>query len=575
MTDLICSWDSINYPEVNSFTTANTEEILPGITLPLPADLIRDWMCKNWQSIAEYYRGTDLISYISPQGANVFSLVGGRFVINIAVVNAFTALYQVGEGSDWLKQFLPGEEELQSGSEEDQERAQLARERAFNRWRENRHFTSRESTEAKAAYLFSLRRDWSLLEDIELLESIGDTIILAARAYESHSFNSMGGGELTTIVDGLLDEYIPGHPEEWITILTSGLTNVESNRPTKAIWDFSRLILESSVLVEDFKSLDSSVLLENLKNPPSSTWELLSVRFTELQENLGYRGQGELNPQVPTWDERPEFIVGNIKSSLDLTEDRNPYGRELIQKKVREDLEQKIFVQLPESVHEEFRENLVLAQTLNRDRETGKASCVRYTRMFRPPILELGIRLRDKGLLVTEDDVWWLRLSELQDLVSRSAKNRTIQEAIKLRKEELEFLEQHDLPVLFELPVEPVPIVVPGVAKEAISLQGLGVSQGTVKGKARVVESALAAVEAQLKPGEILVAPFTDAGWTPLFIAAGGIVVETGGMLSHAATVAREYGLPAVVNIEGATSMIPNGAMVSINGATGVVEVII
>ena len=575
MTDLICSWDSVNYPQANSFTTANTEEILPGITLPLPADLIRDWMCKNWESIAEYYRGTDLISYISPQGANVFSLVGGRFVINIAVVNAFTALYQVGEGSDWLKQFLPGEEELQSGSEEDQERAQLARERAFNRWRENRHFTSRESTESKAAYLFSLRRDWSLLEDTELVESIGDTIILAARAYGSHSFNSMGGGELTPIVDALLDEYIPGHPEEWITILTSGLTDVESNRPTKAIWDFSRLILESSVLVEDFKSLDSSELLENLKNPPSSTWELLSVRFTELQEDLGYRGQGELNPQVPTWNERPEFIVGNIKNSLDLAEDRNPYGRELIQKKVREDLEQKIFIQLPESVHGEFRENLVLAQTLNRDRETGKASCVRYTRMFRPPILELGIRLRDKGLLVTEDDVWWLRLSELQDLVSRSAKNRTIQEAIKLRKEELEFLEQHELPVLFELPVEPVPIVVPGVAKETISLQGLGVSQGTVRGKARVVESALAAVEAELEPGEILVAPFTDAGWTPLFVAAGGVVVETGGMLSHAATVAREYGLPAVVNIEGATSVIPNGAMVSINGATGVVEVIL
>ncbi|SVC79020.1 uncharacterized protein METZ01_LOCUS331874, partial [marine metagenome] len=177
MADLICSWDSVNYPQANSFTTANTEEILPGITLPLSADLIREWMYKNWKGIAEYYRGTDLISYVSPLGANTFSFVGGRCVINIAVVNAFTALYQVGEGSDWLKQFLPGEEKLQSGSEENQERAQIARERAFNRWRENRHFTSRESAESKAAYLFALRRDWSLLEDIELLESIDNTTI--------------------------------------------------------------------------------------------------------------------------------------------------------------------------------------------------------------------------------------------------------------------------------------------------------------------------------------------------------------------------------------------------------------
>ena len=573
MTDSICSWDSVNFPQANSFTTANTEEILPGITLPLPADLIREWMCKNWQGIAEYYRGTDLVSYISPQGANTFSVVGGRFVINIAVVNAFTALYQVGEGSDWLKQFLPGEEELKSGSEADQGRAQLARDRAFNRWRENRYFTSRESAEAKAAYLFSLRRDWSILEDDELLESIDDTTILVAKAYESHSFNSMGGGELTTIVDALLDQHIPGHPEEWITILTSGLTNVESNRPTKAIWDFSRLILKYSELVKDFKSLDSSVLLENLKNPTDSTWKLLAERFKELQEDLGYRGQGELNPQIPTWNERPEFILGNIKSALELDEDRDPYKREVVQKKVRDDLEKEIFTQLPEYVHEEFRENLVLAQTLNRDRETGKATSVRYTRMYRPAILELGVRLKDKGLLVTEDDVWWLRLSELRDLVNQEAKDYIIQEAIESRKDELEFLEKHDLPVLFELPVEPVPIVASEVAKESVLLQGMGVSPGTVSGKARVVESALAAIEAQLEPGEILVAPFTDAGWTPLFVAAGGVVVETGGMLSHAATVAREYGLPAVVNIEGATSVIPNGATVSIDGATGVVEV--
>jgi pyruvate,water dikinase len=94
-----------------------------------------------------------------------------------------------------------------------------------------------------------------------------------------------------------------------------------------------------------------------------------------------------------------------------------------------------------------------------------------------------------------------------------------------------------------------------------------------VTGKARIVKSALAATEIQLEQGEILVAPVTDAGWTPLFVSAGGVVVETGGMLSHAATVAREYGLPAVVNIEGATSIIPEGSMLSIDGATGKVDI--
>ena len=153
---------------------------------------------------------------------------------NIAVVNAFSSLYQVGEGSDWLKQFLPGEEELKSGSEKDQERAQLTRERALNRWRESRYFTIREAAEAHASYLFSLRRDWSLLEDIELLEAIESTTLRLGEAYRTHYFNTVGGGELTTIVSEVLDTNFPDHPEEWITVLTSGLSNVESNRPTKA-----------------------------------------------------------------------------------------------------------------------------------------------------------------------------------------------------------------------------------------------------------------------------------------------------------------------------------------------------
>ena len=85
--------------------------------------------------------------------------------------------------------------------------------------------------------------------------------------------------------------------------------------------------------------------------------------------------------------------------------------------------------------------------------------------------------------------------------------------------------------------------------------------------------SAEAVSENALEPGEILVAPFTDAPWTPLFIPAAGVVVETGGILSHAAIVAREYGIPAVAGIRGATALIPDGAIVTIDGTTGAVEV--
>ena len=268
MTDLICSWDNVSNPEVNSYTTGNSQESLPGITVPLTADLMREWTYICFQGAAEYYRATDLIPDISPPNDNIFSFIGGRWVVNIAVVNAFSSLYQVGEGSDWLKQFLPGEEELKSGSEKDQERAQLTRERALNRWRESRHFTIREATEAHASYLFSRRRNWSILEDVELLEAVEYTTLRLGEAYRTHYFNTVGGGELTTIVSQILDTNFPGHPEEWITVLTSGLSNVESNRPIKAIWDVSRAIVESPVLKEAFSSLENSNLLKNLSSGP-------------------------------------------------------------------------------------------------------------------------------------------------------------------------------------------------------------------------------------------------------------------------------------------------------------------
>jgi len=101
------------------------------------------------------------------------------------------------------------------------------------------------------------------------------------------------------------------------------------------------------------------------------------------------------------------------------------------------------------------------------------------------------------------------------------------------------------------------------------TLVGSPASAGTVSGVARVV---LDPVGARLEPGEILVAPSTDPGWTPLFLTAGGLVMEMGGSNSHGAVVAREYGIPAVVGVPGATRDITSGMRVTVDGAAGVVR---
>src|SRR5436309_16002401 len=99
-------------------------------------------------------------------------------------------------------------------------------------------------------------------------------------------------------------------------------------------------------------------------------------------------------------------------------------------------------------------------------------------------------------------------------------------------------------------------------------LHGSAASPGVVTGRARVISSPQGA---HLEPGEVLVAPSTDPGWTPLFLTAGGLVMEMGGMMSHGAVVAREYGIPAVVAVAGATDQIVTGQRVTVDGSAGTV----
>jgi phosphoenolpyruvate synthase/pyruvate phosphate dikinase len=128
----------------------------------------------------------------------------------------------------------------------------------------------------------------------------------------------------------------------------------------------------------------------------------------------------------------------------------------------------------------------------------------------------------------------------------------------------------------YTLPDSWVGTVVPaqrGAVGRSKKLTGMGVSGGVATGTARIIMNTEAAFARDIEPGDILVAPFTDTPWTPLFIPAAAVVVETGGMLSHAATVAREFGIPCVVLVKDATRRIKDGATVTVDGGAGTVTI--
>jgi phosphoenolpyruvate synthase/pyruvate phosphate dikinase len=117
---------------------------------------------------------------------------------------------------------------------------------------------------------------------------------------------------------------------------------------------------------------------------------------------------------------------------------------------------------------------------------------------------------------------------------------------------------------------EPAPPVDPNDAAEG-ALRGTPASSGLVRGWARVI---LDPVGAHLEPGEILIAPSTDPGWTPLFLTAAGLVMEMGGAMSHGSVVAREYGIPAVVGVDSASVRITTGQTIEVDGGRGVVRIV-
>ena len=573
LTEPLCSWDTTIDERYNDYTTGNTEEVLPGITRPLPADLIRDWNYAWHTNGARQLQIEDLVPIPEPPGPTMLPIVAGQFCVNIGIVTAFSSTFETGGSADYLKQFFEGDEEQISGEvAADTERATAIHARLMDRWQRADEIIAADAERARDHYTATLARDWTAVDDAGLLAALDETTAHIGDIFFNHYWATSGGGMQTTLLGNLLDEHAPGHPEGWTAGLTSGLTGIESARPSKAIWDLSRFAAARPALATELAGISADDFQAHLASPADADWTDFARQYQAFIDDLGFRGQRETDPSCETWNERPQFVLSSLQADLAAGDDRDPHMLEERAAAVRVALEAEVEAALPEDQRAEFRRLLGLAQTLNGGREGTKANWTRLCRTYRPPLVELGRRLAERGEIDSPEDVWFLRLPELPEATDGGLSAAEMQDAIAARRREYEMLHDYELPVLFQRPVEATPRQTTQSTGET-SFQGIGVSPGTARGRARVILSADAGAEATLLPGEILVAPVTDAPWTPLFLPAAGVVVETGGVLSHAATVAREYGIPAVTGIRGATDFIATGTMLSIDGATGAVTI--
>ncbi len=263
------------------------------------------------------------------------------------------------------------------------------------------------------------------------------------------------------------------------------------------------------------------------------------------------------------------LILGNVRNFKGgEAERRFEQGLQEAQNKEREVLEG--LRALPDGGEkaEETKRKIDLVRTFIGYREYPKYGMISRYFVYKQALLREAERLVEAQVLGDKEDIFYLRLQELAEVVRT---NQVDGELIRERKEAFRSYRALTPPRVLTSDGEGIAGAYRRDDVPAGALVGLPVSAGTIEGRARII---LDMAQADLEPGDILVTAYTDPSWTPLFVAIEGLVTEVGGLMTHGAVIAREYGLPAVVGVEHATRLIRDGQRIRVHGTEGYVEIL-
>jgi pyruvate,water dikinase len=290
-------------------------------------------------------------------------------------------------------------------------------------------------------------------------------------------------------------------------------------------------------------------------------------------ERYGVRCVGEIDITRPRWSERPATLVpvilGNVRNF------EPGAGKRRFEQGLREawEKEQDVLARLQalpdgDAKAEETKRMIDRARVFNGYREYPKYAIVSRYFLYKQALLDEAERLVDAGVLREREDVFFLTFQELHELVRT---HEVDEQVIAERKDAFRAYAALTPPRVLTSEGEAVAGTYRRGDLPAGALIGLPVSAGTVEGRARVIVDM---ADAELEPGDILVTTYTDPSWSPLFVSIEALVTEVGGLMTHGAVIAREYGLPAVVGVEGATRLIRDGQRIRVHGTDGYVELL-
>ncbi|HHH40855.1 MAG TPA: hypothetical protein ENK56_02480 [Chloroflexi bacterium] len=353
-----------------------------------------------------------------------------------------------------------------------------------------------------------------------------------------------------------------------VATLTAGLTGVRSAEVGRALAELARWVRRDGDLCALVCGIPPGLLRDRLAEtgPGRALWARIEAFLAEH----GHGAEREFELAAPRWREDPTPLLAALQAQVRAADREiasDPIARRLA-------ATARIERRLGPAERLLFRLLLRRAQIFTQAREDLKYHFVLAHDRLRKLYRALGVRLAAEGYLVGEEDVFFLTVEEVVELVGGGLPGEEVRRRAIGRRRMWEGYRRVVAPPAIEEEggrVRPVEAEGAG-AGDGLLLRGLAASPGTYIGRARVVRTLEEG--AGMEPGEVLIALATSPGWAPLLVAAGALVTEIGGTLSHGAIIAREYGLPAVLNVPGATRHIHTGQLVRVDGSLGTVRLL-
>ncbi|MDT7726345.1 MAG: rifampicin phosphotransferase [Actinomycetota bacterium] len=416
------------------------------------------------------------------------------------------------------------------------------------------------------------RPDLGSLSDAELrsrITSFGEVLQgLFQRHIEASLKSGVGLGAIAQVAAAV------GKPELALT-LVGGIGDVDSTGPSTGMWALSRMARTGPVAALFAEGVDG--LYERIAAGDDPEVAEFRGELDRFLSDWDFRGPSEWEVRAKTWGTTPVLALATIDRLRGVGEQEAPERKNAVRAAEREAATVTVRELLSGNAEAsaQFEAALRAAAVWLRGRERGRTTAAMLIHELRLPALELGRRATAAGNLDAPDQVFMLFADELDAWLAEPA---TFTDTV--REREQRYLELFDYEPPFVVVGQPGPVTewqrrsdktfVPATAGTVI--QGVPGCGGSATGRARVLTSP--DDPSALEPGDILIAPITDPAWTPLFMSAAAVVVDVGAPFSHAAIVSRELGIPCVVSATDATSRIPDGALVEVDGTTATVKIL-